>query len=345
VRILGLWRLRRLAQGARQLQDRWAQKLAARGMLPPYGVAAHHQVFAAFPAQPVAAQGLDVDYLGLRTQTEMLPSYWRSPEHPAATTVPALPAFDEEYFEWIDVLEAADEAARAGAKTFTMIEVGAGYARWAARGWAAACRHGLSAHVGVVEAEPQHMAWAKSHLAFNGIADADIAFFESAVGAEAGETVFLVEMPEGSAGNTAQDWYGQAVTWDDPDKAVATQRDYLGHEVLAMPGGWNGVRVKVDRLSDILSAFGPIDLVDFAVQGQEVAVIREALVPLTAQVRRLHIGTHSQEIDAELPVLLGGAGWQCVRAWPCLRWNRTEFGWIRFNDGVQTWVNPKLAPA
>jgi hypothetical protein len=33
-----------------------------------------------------------------------------------------------------------------------------------------------------------------------------------------------------------------------------------------------------------------------------------------------------------------------VRAFPCLRWNRTEFGWIRFNDGVQTWVNPKLAP-
>jgi FkbM family methyltransferase len=342
MRIRGLWRLRKPWNWVKRLPERGVDALASRGVLPPYGAPAHHPVLAAFAPLPVAADGVDTDYLGLRTQAEMLPPYWRSPP-PAG--VPAAPDFDEEYFEWLDVLEAADEAARAGAADFTMIEVGAGYARWAARGWAAARRRGLSAHIGVVEAEPQHIAWAKSHMAFNGIPDADITFFESAVGAEAGETVFLVEMPEGSEGNSPREWYGQAVAWDDPASGAATARTYFGHPLVAMPGGWHGVTVQVARLSGMLARFGRIDLVDFDIQGMELEVIREALGPLSAQVRRLHIGTHSREIDAELPRLLGGAGWRCVRAYPCLRWNRTEFGWIRFNDGVQTWVNPTLAPA
>lgn len=121
-------------------------------------------------------------------------------------------------------------------------------------------------------------------------------------------------------------------------------RGHCRRPLVAMPGGWHGVRVPVARLSGILAQFGRIDLVDFDIQGAETEAIRKSLGALTAQVRRLHIGTHSREIDAELPVLLAGAGWQCVRAWPCLRWNRTEFGWIRFNDGVQTWVNPTLVP-
>lgn len=341
MRIRGLWRLRKPWNWVKRLPERGVGALAAQGWLPPYGVPVHHPVLAAFPPGTVADDGVDTDYLGLRTQAEMLPAYWRSSSVAGAV---AYPAFDEEYFEWLDVLEAADEAARSGANGFTMIEVGAGFARWAARGWAAARRRGLSARIGVVEAEPQHMAWARSHLAFNGIPAADVAFFEEAVAEEAGETVFLVEMPAGREGNSPRDWYGQAMAWDDPARGQATARSYFGRELVAMPGGWHGVRVKVAKLSGMLAQFGRIDLVDFDIQGAETEAIREALGPLTAQVRRLHIGTHSREIDAELPVLLGGAGWQCVRAWPCLRWNRTEFGWIRFNDGVQTWVNPSLAP-
>ena len=342
MRIRGLWGLRKPWRWVKQLPERGVDALASRGVLPPYGAPSHHPVLEAFPSLPMAADGLDTDYLGVRTQAEMLPPYWRSA--PAAGTV-AYPAFDEEYFEWLDVLESVDEAARAGAGTFVMIEVGAGFARWAARGWAAARQRGLAGRIGVVEAEPQHMAWAKSHLAFNGIPDSDVTFFEEAVGAVAGETVFLVEMPDGGEGNSPRDWYGQAVSWDDPATGQATARRYFGRELVAMPGGWHGLRVPVAQLSTILARFGRIDLVDFDIQGAELEAIREALAPLSAQVRRLHIGTHSREIDAELPRLLGGAGWRCVRAYPCLRWNRTEFGWIRFNDGVQTWVNPRVPAA
>eukprot|EP01035_Chromulina_nebulosa_P012595 gene12595-16791_t len=134
---------------------------------------------------------------------------------------------------------------------FTMIEFGAGYARWATRGWIAARRRGLAVHLGVVEAEPQHAAWARSHLAFNGVPDTDISFFEAAVGTEPGETVFLVEMPEGNAGNNAREWYGQAVSWAPAEQGVATQRTYCGHPLVEMPGGWVGLRVEVQTLTQL----------------------------------------------------------------------------------------------
>ena len=310
----------------------WA---ADRGLLPPWGRPAQHPIFAAFPPSPIAVRDLYVDYLGIRTQSEMLPS--QSLSYLGLESTPQLPMFDEEYFEWIDVLEAVS-AARS---SFTMIEVGAGYARWAARGWVAAQRRGLAAHVGVVEAEPQHLLWAKSHLAFNGVPDSDITFHEAAVGVEAGSTLFLVGMPPGTAGNTASDWYGQAVAWPGLTEGHATGRSYCGKPLLELAAGWSGVRVDVQTLDAILAHSSRVDLADFDVQGAEADVIRASLGTLTAKVRRLHIGTHSREIDMELPRILAPAGWRCLRAYPCSRWNRTPFGWIYFGDGVQTWLNPR----
>ena len=71
----------------------------------------------------------------------LLPPYWAPP---AQVGVATPPAFDEEYCEWIDVLEAV----QAAYGRFTMIEFGAGYSRWASRTWTAARQRGLAAHVG-----------------------------------------------------------------------------------------------------------------------------------------------------------------------------------------------------
>ncbi len=310
--------------------------VAAAGLLPPWGRQAHHAVFAAFPPRPALRDGVDTDYLGIRTQVVMLPPHWVSPP---LGDLPSPPPFDEEYFEWIDLLEAV----QAAQGSFTMIELGAGYARWCVRAWVAAKRLGLKVRLGVVEAEPQHVIWAREHVAAAGIPLSDVEWLEAAIGAEPGETVFLVEMPKGNPGNTPREWYGQAVTWASMQDAVHSGGAYCGKRLLEMPGGWKGVKVAVQTLSSILERFELIDLADFDVQGVEADVIREAIEPLTAKARRLHIGTHSREIDEVLPQILGPAGWRCVRSYPCLRWNRTPFGWIHFNDGVQTWMNPRLA--
>lgn len=317
------------------LWERCLGRVAARGWLPPRGPHAHHPVFGEFLPLPAPRDGVDTDYLGVRTQAAMLPPHWVSP--PLAD-LPGLPPFDEEYFEWIDVLEAV-QAARA---SFTMVEVGAGYARWGARAAVAARRRGLSVRLGVVEAEPQHLIWAREHLAAAGVSGDDVEWFEAAVGVEPGETVFLVKMPEGRPGNTPREWYGQAVTWAALREAKDAGRSYCGRPLMEMPDGWLGVKVPVQTLSPMLERFEVIDLVDFDVQGAESDVIAESVKALSARARRLHIGTHSRKIDAALTQILAPAGWLCLRSFPCLRWNSTPYGWILFNDGVQTWVNPRL---
>ena len=314
------------------LLERWRDRAAASGLLPPWSRAVHHPVFELFSPAPAVENVPDADYLGVVTNSKMLPAYWRS------GVSQSLPGFDEEYFEWIDLLEAV-EAAR---DRFTMIELGAGYARWSARGWAAARQRGLAVTLGVVEAEPMHAQWAREHLAANGVPAGAIDFREVALGTKSGEMAFLTEMPEGAAGNNARDWYGQALAWQDPATGVPTGADYCGHALLQFPDGWRGVRVQVATLQDILAQYDTVDLVDFDIQGAEQEVIAAAAAMLTRQVRRLHIGTHSRAIDAALPGILRPLGWQAVRLYPCLRWNRTPFGWISFNDGVQSWVNPRL---
>jgi FkbM family methyltransferase len=308
-------------------------RAAANRWLPPYGTPEHHPVFSAFAPLSVAEAREDVDFLGLRTQPEMLPAFWLSGQGAGV-----LPAFDEEYFEWIDVMESV----QAAVGTYTMIEFGAGYARWAARAWAAAHSRGLPARVGVVEAEPQHLAWARSHLAYNAVPADDIVFFDGAVGVASGSTTFAVGMPEGAAGNNPREWYGQAVMAGNGTPGAASGATYYGRKLLTLPGGWGCIEVPVLDIHDILDNFERVDLADFDVQGEETRLIEASVQTLTAKVKRLHIGTHSREIDAALPRILGPAGWRCLRAYPCLRWNRTEFGWISFNDGVQTWVNPSL---
>jgi FkbM family methyltransferase len=319
-----------IAKSWRERATDWA---AERRLLPPFGRPRPHPVFAAFPPPPQVADGGDVDYLGIRTLPEMLPPHWVT-----GPRAGALPAVGEEYFEWIDLLESVDNART----TFTMIEFGAGYARWFARASVAASRRGLATRFGVVEAEPQHAQWARSHLAANGVAQDDVAFFDAAVGTAPGRIVFLVGMPPGTDGNNAREWYGQAVAWDGLAVEQDTGRTYHGRALLALADGWTGVEVPVVDIRDIMARFETIYFADFDVQGAEAEVIGAAVAELTAQVRRLHIGTHSRAIDAELPRILGSAGWRCLRAYPCLRWNRTEFGWIRFTDGVQSWINPRL---
>ena len=58
---------------------------------------------------------------------------------PQGVVEPDLPRFDEEYFEWVDVLESV----LLTTERFTMIELGAGWGRWLARGAAAAERRSV----------------------------------------------------------------------------------------------------------------------------------------------------------------------------------------------------------
>jgi hypothetical protein len=118
-------------------------------------------------------------------------------------------------------------------------------------------------------------------------------------------------------------WYGQAIadgTWSPPRVA----------------------RVRGVRLSSLVSRFPCVDLIHMDIQGAELSVIEEACDLLDDRVRRLHVGTHGAEVEDGIRTLLRGRAWDCVRDYPANATSDTPWGPMRLQDGVQTWINPRL---
>jgi len=246
------------------------------------------------------------------------------------------PVIDEEYFEWIDLLEAVENAG----STFVMAELGAGYGRWSSRGAVAARAKGKKACLILAEAEPEHAEWIREHMANNGIAEEEYTLFQAAVGASRGTMPFCIEMPADRGSSAPKDWYGQALV--DPGTVGhlrETGRTYMGRPVKVVDG-WGSIDIEVIPLPNMLAGVEQVDFIDIDIQGAEADVVAASIKTLNAKVKRLHIGTHSTEIEARLRAVLSSAGWVCVHDYPCQTTGvQTPFGHIDFADGVQGWRN------
>ena len=98
--------------------------------------AAHHPALARLPCwEGRVAAGFTADFLGVRTRASyvegMVPGGIDAAHERHVR--PPRPVFDEEYFEWVDVIDSVREAR----DRFVMIELGAGYGRWSVRAAAA----------------------------------------------------------------------------------------------------------------------------------------------------------------------------------------------------------------
>jgi len=78
-------------------------------------------------------------------------------------------------------------------------------------------------------------------------------------------------------------------------------------------------------------------------EGQELPAIERNIKDLDRKVRRLHIGTHGSDIEETLRRLLSTHGWACRADYPLRTVSRTPYGEIAFDNGAQSWVNPRLA--
>ncbi|MGZ4416283.1 MAG: FkbM family methyltransferase [Gaiellaceae bacterium] len=223
---------------------------------------------------------------------------------------------DSEYFEWLDLLASIVDAG----DEYTFIELGAGYGRWVVNAAVAVRAFGRSRHrLVAVEAEPTHYRWLVQHCADNSVEPqsrfGSVRLVEAAVTAD-GEPV------EFGTGNPAG-WYGQAIadgTWS-PEQTE---------------------RVSGVRLSELLNELGAVDLIHSDVQGAELAVVREAADALDATTRRLHVGTHGPEVEAGLRTVLSEHGWRCLRDYAAFSLVKTPWGDMQFQDGIQSWSNPRL---
>lgn len=249
----------------------------------------------------------------------------------------SIPDVNEEYFEWIDILQSAKEAK----ERFTVVELGAGYGRWAARACLAARQLGIKdIHAILVEAEPVHADWAEEHMRNNAITSFKV--LRAAIGPAAGTTQFVVEMPEGNGASTPDIWYGQALNWTDESHHRPTGRTYHGFDVIDNGTGWGVIDVDVLPLEQVVDGIDVVDIIDMDIQGAEADVVEASIGLMSERVKRVFIGTHSIDVENRIRDVMNAAGWQKVWDFSCGATSITPYGTVAFQDGVQSWVNPKL---
>src|SRR5579862_6019779 len=269
-----------------------------------------HPVFDRFKCwEGTVPEGLLINFLGATT----LESLWSQlfspleqyPKNRAERSVKTeYPEFNEEYFEWVDLLEAVASAEG----QFVMLELGAGWGRWSANAIAALRQsNDIPYHLVLVEAEPSHFQWMIDHLRANRIDLGRCRLIEAAVAGKDGRVGFNVHS------DPVND-YGQTI------------------------GG--STEVAAVSLNTLLAPLERIDLIDIDVQGAEFDVLNAAQEALDQKVKRLHVATHSHQIEGALCSLFGRLGWNCLHNFPCQTSIDTEWGTISFQDGVQTWINP-----
>jgi len=261
------------------------------------------------------------NFLGVMTRSSF---YTGNPAEPATASAEAsgeghhlqsaMPPLDEEYFEWLDLLEAV-AAAR---ERFTMVELGAGFGRWLVNGHAAVNRLSRLPCILVgVEADTAHMTMMATHFRDNGIDPAAHHLIEAAVTDRDREVLFQEGDPFA--------WWGQSV-----QSSGAVTAEY---RTISKPG---------IALSTLLKPFDFVDLIDADIQGEELKVFVAARDSLARKVRRVHIGTHGRGLEYGLRELFGSMGWRPVWDFGCDGERDTPFGRTRFQDGVQSWINPVL---
>lgn len=227
------------------------------------------------------------------------------------------PPVDEEYFEWIDMLESIDLAK----ENYTIIELGAGYGRWLVSAAVTLRNHkNIPFHLIGLEAEYNHYQMMKQHFIDNDLDPLEHNLIQAAVTKNDTTVSFF----QGSS----SEWWGQAITTSD-----AKMKQFPNSKVEEIQGY---------SIRTILKNTEFVDLMDIDIQGAELDAIRGSLSTLNSKVKRIHIGTHSHEIEKTLFNYFSQMGWKCYNNLPCNSTQKTPYGIVTFQDGVQTWINPNI---
>ncbi|MBZ5609997.1 MAG: FkbM family methyltransferase [Acidobacteriia bacterium] len=292
------------------------------------------------PFSGVVPAGYGYDFLGTKTRSQFIAGLYTYPEGTLLET--SYPMFNEEYLEWIDVLESV-VAARG---FYTMIDLGAGFGRWAVRAAHALKQfnHQLPYRLIAVEAEPVVFQWMGLHFQDNQIDASQHCLIHAAISDSPGDVLFYIGGPRGGPWDRSpDDWYGQSLAKDyDLSGESEPDGEYCGFPVRRHKSGWRSIRIPGVTLAGLLKDLNLVDLIDMDIEGQELPAVRSNIEELDAKVKRLHIGTHAKEIEDELRQLLSAHGWRCLRDYSLFSTSETPWGTIAFENGVQSWVNPRL---
>lgn len=266
-----------------------------------------------------------------KTQEEILK---KLPEDFNAESSPVMHTPGEDYLEWVSIVEAVTCAK----DRFVMLELGAGYGRWCINAmFALKFLNPIPFHFVAVEAETSHFRFLKDYFSAHGLSLQEHRLIEAAVDIRNGHASFYMGDPN--------QWYGQR---------IHSRKNTLLHRIYhSIKNAYLRSRAKIKTnkrmelvktitLNSILVDYDRVDLIDMDIQGSELEVLSASIDLLNQKVKRVHIGTHSKEIDDGLKKLFLEQGWKNIHLYPLFGTCATPYGMNTFNDGIQSWVNPRI---
>jgi len=263
-----------------------------------------------------ATLGAFNDFLGNTTRCSFLPDNFKTVSQsimgpPGSTSSPPL----HDASEWVGTLRAINEATT----TFTVVELGAGWAPWLVAGFKLAERKGITdVHLMGVEADEGHMVFMEQNLSDNGIDPQHHRLIYGAVGASDG----IARFP---AIESSQEDYGSAAVYENCDSSRPM------------------IEVPCFSLAGLLESLPHIvDLIHCDIQGSEAEVMAATSATLDNKVRRVVIGTHSRVVEGLLIDQFSAMGWKLEHETVCTYVQQDGGKMALHVDGVQVWRNQKV---
>jgi SAM-dependent methyltransferase len=235
--------------------------------------------------------------------------------------------FHGDTLEWIGTLRSALDAR----DTFTMLELGAGWAPWCVIAYLAAKQCGIDKiKVIGVEGDTGHIRFIREHFATNGIEPGVGEAIHGVVGVDDGEATF----PKANCANRV---YGGCPAFSKAEQESGAFADFTASQSTLVE---EFERLPCFSLATLMRDLDQVDLIHCDIQGSEAGLFASTIDLVSAKVKRIVVGTHSFEIDRSLVNLFPKKGWILESIDACVI--KGEGKPVLVRDGTQIWRNERF---
>jgi hypothetical protein len=311
------------------------------------------------PWQGHVPAGYDVDHLGALTDLNFIKLRGIDPStRPAGHRISELPGIKhgDWYFEVCSCLAAVREAS----DKFVMMTLGAGFGRQAVAAYKAVqAINPVPCKLVVVEPEPTNMQFVRKHLADNGIDPSDHWLVQMAISDSNEVALFPIGAPGTGAHNCLscnpqserKIYLRMFIKGGQAEQALENLllRNSTGYIREVSPGMGHPVEIKYVScitMGDLLGPFDRVDFVEADLQMSEIVTFPGFMNEMNAKVRRVHVGTHGEDLHVAMRQLFAANGWDILFDFEPLKTHVTDLGSFETaHDGILMATNPRLAPA
>jgi len=233
--------------------------------------------------------------------------------------------FHGDTLEWVGTLCSALEAD----KSFTMLELGAGWAPWCVIGYLAAKQRDIGRiKVIGIEGDAGHVTFIRENFASNGIDPGSGEAVYGVVGVTDGEALF-------PKARDASRVYGGCAAFSETEQTEGVFAEFAASQAALVE---EVGRLPCFSLATLMQRFDQVDLIHCDIQGGEATLFADKIELVSDKVKRVVVGTHSFEIDRHLSCLFAQHGWILEGINACVMIERDGKP-VLIHDGAQVWKN------